>query len=80
MDALWHFYSCDLLELRMLLIMWLDGRDDYHSINLLYNFLKYRCIGTSLEMASTPRVGDVQNVSEIQRATLLCIFCRILRW
>ena len=80
MDVLWHFCSCNLLELRRLLMKWLDGRDDYHSENLPYNFLRCRCIRTSLEIASTPRVGDIQNVPEIQRATLLCIFQRILRW
>ena len=67
MDVLWHFHFCDLLELRMLLMMWLDGRDDCHSRNLLYNFLRYRCIEMSPEMALTPRVGDIWNMPEIQR-------------
>ena len=79
-NALWWFCSCDLLELKMLLMMWLDRRDDCYSKNLLYSFLRYRYIGMSPEMASTPRVGDVWNVPEIQRATLCCIFHRMLRW
>ena len=79
MDALWQFFSCNLLELRMLLMIWLDGKDDYYSRNLPYSFLRYRCIRTSPEMASTTRVGDVQNVPEIQRATLHYIFYKMLR-
>ena len=40
MDTLWLLCSCILSKLRMLWIMWLDGREDYHSKNLLYSFFK----------------------------------------
>ena len=42
MDALWLLYSCNLSELRMLWIIWLDGRKDHHSKNLPYNFFRWR--------------------------------------
>jgi len=31
------------------------------------------------EMALTPTVEEVQNIPDIQRAALYCIFCRTLR-
>ena len=31
------------------------------------------------DMASIPAVGEVQNVPDIQRAALCCIFCKMLR-
>ena len=64
-DILWYFHFCDLLELRMLLMMWLDRRDNCYSRNLLYNFLKCRYIEMSPEMASTLRVEDIWNMPEI---------------
>ena len=42
MDMLWLLYSCDPLELRVLWIIWLDGREDCCSKNLPYNFFRWR--------------------------------------
>ena len=80
MDALWHFCSCDLSELRILWIIWLDRREDCHNKNLSYSFLRWKCMETSLAMASTLRVGDVWKAPVIQRAALCYIFFKILRW
>ena len=42
MDTLWHFCSCDPSELRILWMIWLDGREDCHNKNLPYSFLRWR--------------------------------------
>ena len=42
MDVLWLLYSCDLSELRMLWMIWLDGREDCHSKNIPCNFFRWR--------------------------------------
>ena len=42
MDALWHSCSCDPSELRILWIIWLDGREDCYNKNLSYSFLRWR--------------------------------------
>ena len=42
MDTLWHFCSCNPSELRILWMIWLDGREDCCNKNLSYSFLKWR--------------------------------------
>ena len=65
MEILWGLCLYNPLELRILLIMWLGGSDDPLKRNLLYNFLRWRCIGMRPEMASIPAIGDVQKVPDI---------------
>ena len=80
MDILWLLYSCDLSELRMLWMIWLDGREDCHSKNLPYNFFRWRWMGTSLAIASMPKERDIQKAPVIHIAARCCIFLKILRW
>jgi len=54
--------------------MWLGGSDDPLRKNLLYNFLRWRCIEMRSKIALIPAVGKVQKVLEIQRAALHYIF------
>ena len=66
MDALWYFCSCNLLELRILWIIWLDRREDCCNKNLPYSFLRWRWMGTRPVMVSTLRVGDVQKAPVVK--------------
>ena len=78
-DILWGIYLYDPLELRIDLIIWLEGSDEPLKRNLSYNFLRWRWIEIRSEIASIPVIGDVQKVPDIQRAAFHCIFQSMLR-
>jgi len=78
-NKLYEVCSVDPSELRIDLIMWLEGSDKSLKRNLLYSFLRWRWIGMRLEIASIPTIGNIQNVPDIQRAALHCIFLSMLR-
>ena len=78
-DKLCKVCPVDPSELRIDLIMWLEGSNEPLKRNLLYSFLRWRWIGMRPEIASISAVGDIQNTLDIQRAALHCIFLSMLR-